>query len=427
MIFPNLFILSVLFLQVFGQSFTNPTTINQQLDRWVNQYSLQLYKGYLPGVTTLGNNQITYVKISNNVMQNTNVSSQLIIGNFDGNDVLSTELIYLFSKTIQFYLTDKVVENTFTQNQVNLIFAPNPDTLALYWNGSTTISKNLNNVYLDSNFVSGWNESCSGSSNPNAPNYKGPYPSSEIEVTAIRNFIQSNSFSTVLHIKKPSSGNSGITLKYPVGCPEDPINTILTNRFLSLGQTLKSLVSFPINIQPSYRSGDLIEDSYRNFGALSYELEVGDSTGQNSSLISTMSPLVNQFIFNFLSLNDSMATIVNEGGLPQTSKVDVFDINSNYLNTLYSNENNFGIINFWLPDGNYSLTITKPGYDNGYFQISLPFSSPNQITISVTKNVYIIMILYPIALAIFLVNMSFLFFYQISLKLMGIHDIRTHH
>lgn len=402
---------------VISQRFTEPEAISAQIERWKSQYSLQISTEILPGVRTIGNNPINIIKMSKDVGQNRAVPNKLIIGNLDGNDVLSTEMIYLFTRTIQNFLTDASLENIFNNNQVYIIYAANPDALNLYWKGNTTISRNLNDVFLDSNFLAGWNESCSGSTDKTFGNYKGPTPSSELEVTAIRNFLKSKSFSSILNFKKVSRGNSGMTLNYPVGCYENPISSSLKGKFFEVGQSLKNNVSFSLNVKESNRSGSLILDAFRNFGSLAFELEIGETNGQNSSLIPIISPLVNEFIYKFLSMNDSTATITNEGGISLSSKVEVFDNTSNLITTLYSNEDHFGIVHFWLPNGNYTLKITKPGYQELNLQVSLPFSQNFKFVMSVFKNLYIVTILYPIALIVFLVNIGFLILYQVIIKL----------
>lgn len=409
----RIFFVFILLFSTVAQNFTQPNILSQELDKWASVFPNLVQVNTLTDQTTIGGNQLKFVKISFDVTNDRPVSNKLLIANLAGNDPLSTELLFNFLKTSSNFLFYPLIEQVLKQNQIFIVLVPNPDGLNRFWNGSINSVTNLNNVSLNANFPTGWNESCSGSSNPNGPNYKGPAPESEIETIALTSFLNFRKFSQVLNLKSSPTGN-GFNFNYVKGCIEDSVPGTFLQTHLNIANQLKSTFSQPLNINQIPGAGSITNEALRTCGSLSYELVI-DSTGQNASLVPSLSPIINQFLYNFLQMNSTFfGQVINKEATGINANIQVTDGPADIFNFVFpANYNHFGYFFLWIPEQNYTLKFTKSGFSDLLQQFIYPINDNLIVTMYQNDNFYIVVTLFPISFALFLVNFFLLVLYQV--------------
>ncbi|MFW6124230.1 MAG: M14 family metallopeptidase [Acidobacteriota bacterium] len=176
--------------------------------------------------TTHEDRHIYAVKISDHVHLDENEASVIFMGGHHAREWISVEIPYLTAKhLLDNYSSDSEIKNLVDQSEIWIIPLVNPDGLVYsiyfyrYWrknrrkneDGSYGVDPNRNYGYQ-------WGYDNIGSSpNPSSNVYRGPYPFSEPETQAVRDFMFEKNFKALV-----SYHNYSQIIIYPWGYTEEP-------------------------------------------------------------------------------------------------------------------------------------------------------------------------------------------------------------
>ena len=210
-------------------------------------------------------------------------------------------LFYFVQKMCETYLQD--AESNFIIDNRELWFIPvvNPDGYLynefIEPSGGGMHRKNRRDtgcdngtsrgVDLNRNFSYGWGTNNVGSSpDPCSETYRGSNPFSEPETQTIKDFINSKSFSSVLHYH--SYGNF---LLHPFGDASVPVEPDLTT-FLTIGEKMTNYNDYLLgtgNQTVGYTvNGDAVDWTYGEKGLIAYTPEVGNSFWPSENQVETI-------------------------------------------------------------------------------------------------------------------------------------------
>ena len=250
-------------------------------------------------------------------------------------------LFYFVQKMCETYSQN--LESQFIINNRELWFIPvvNPDGYlyneSIEPNGGGMHRKNRRDtgcdngtskgVDLNRNFSYGWGTNNVGSSpDPCSETYRGANPFSEPETQAVKEFINSKPFSSVLHYH--SYGN---LLIHPFGDASIPIEPDLTT-FLTIGEKMTSNNNFLLGTGSQtvgYTvNGDAVDWSYGEKGLIAYTPEVGNSFWPSEDQIEIICE--NQYFSNKVFASMAGSELANAqnviGDFYPDGLINIFDI-----------------------------------------------------------------------------------------------------
>ena len=166
------------------------------------------------------------LKISDNVQWDENEASVIFMGCHHAREWISVEVPYLTAEhLLENYRSDSEIKNLVDQSEIWFIPLVNPDGLVYsiyfyrYWrknrrnngDGSYGVDPNRNYGYK-------WGyDNIGSSSNPSSNVYRGPYPFSEPETQAVRDFMVGKDFRALV-----SYHNYSQIIIYPWGYTDEP-------------------------------------------------------------------------------------------------------------------------------------------------------------------------------------------------------------
>ncbi|MCP3996883.1 MAG: zinc carboxypeptidase, partial [bacterium] len=220
-------------------------------------------------------NEMFAIKISNNVGTEEDEPSMFVMANQHSNEI-GTAIVALkaIEELTTKYATDSSIRAIVDANEIFIAPVWNPDGLDYVHFVNNNWRKNRRpnggssfGVDLNRNFSAGWSASCSGSTNPNSGNYKGPAPLSEPESETMQLFAGDQRFAKVLEYH-----SSGRETLWEFNCTNHPWASFMQDTAILLSQNSGYGSA---NRAPS-AEGEHYEWEFTN-GAVSHLIEIGTS------------------------------------------------------------------------------------------------------------------------------------------------------
>ena len=321
----------------------------------------------VPGVTqTFEGRDIFAVKISDNVAQDENEPTMLIVSAHHCREVVTPEI------------TLKAIENLTTiygnpahpdhaavkaaVDEYEIWVAPvwNPDGYNEVFVGNNFWRKNMRvfaqgtGVDLNRNHEAGWASICGGSSSVSSESYKGPSPASEAETKLMIAFHEDKRFTKVIDYH-----SFGREVLWSYGnCWQHPLNAFLQNQAIQLSAASGYGGK---NRRPS-ANGEHYEDLYFKYGSNSFLIETHNTFQPPHSSALAEADMVWPGILWMLARPISISGNVSDACSGQALNADVSFGLAFANGETNTSGGKFGRYQMFLPGGSYTATFSAPGY-----------------------------------------------------------------
>jgi hypothetical protein len=203
------------------------------------------------------------------------------------------------------------------------------------------------------------------------------------------------------------------------------LNGNVSKMYETIGRQLAEANNFTlatINV-----TGNLLSYTQNQYGSLSLRITVDSGTTNvfpPPTQFSQQKALLRPFLMQFLSLAPTISlTITDEDGTtPISPSLSINGIGSNLA--WKANENHFGMLDIWLPNGDFMAIFRKSGYE----EYDLKFDSAARktrflgVAMINQKNVALIASLMGVTLTVFLITLLVMTMF----KLVEIYDHTKH-
>ena len=321
----------------------------------------------VPGVTqTWQGRDIFAVKISDNVTQDENEPTMLIVSAHHCREVVTPEIaLRAIENLITIYGNPGHAQHQAVKSAVDnyeIWIAPvwNPDGYNEVFVGNNMWRKNRRvfaqgiGVDLNRNYPAGWGSSCGGSGSVSSSTYRGPSSASEAETKLMLAFYADKRFTKVIDYH--SSGREAL---WSYGnCWQHPLNSFLQSQAIALSNASGYNGK---NRRPS-ANGEHYENAYHKYGSHSFLIETHTSFQPAHASALAEANLVWPGILWMLARPISISGTVTDAcsGVPIDASI-TFGLNFNNGET-NSAGGKFGRYQMFLPNGSYSATFSAPGY-----------------------------------------------------------------
>lgn len=186
----------------------------------------------------------------------------LLTAGLHSNDIVTKQLTVAMVES----LANRTMSTRF---DVHILFDCNPDGTSIVWLRDETQRKNANGVDINRNFPLGYSLTCGGSSDPDAPDYKGSSPASEPETQAIIDYL--SLYPPALHIDVQATGR---LMRVPYGgCASlpEPVRSLFVNITQHVADGAEGYLP-----ADSFGMGNAVSYTHGRYGAYSVLVEMGE-------------------------------------------------------------------------------------------------------------------------------------------------------
>ena len=451
-----LFIVNIAFCQdVLSERYTTFSELEEKISNWSvefsnneNPYSLVSGEGVIfhheiIGYTGVENLPIWAIKLSFNANIDEDEPKVLILGQCHAEEIYGLEIAVELIEWLLYPTNDyaQSIYSVMSSSEIWIIPTHNPEGLNVVhgwyddtnqWHQDESYRKNKfdanqNNMFdyfygigddvdgvdLNRNYDFNWifgddfqqvDTGCSA--NPsylsNFDYYRGPYPFSEPEIQAIKDFTLENNF--ILSIAYHSSRSGCVSEKVISpwlwqGGKAAPDLDIISR----LGEEIASKTpswdgqSFYYPANSTSRRGNAHDWLYSQTGCMQYLIEVGTSDMQSNDIELIENTIDNnmQGLFHLLkraagtSIQDGpdkyqiTGIVSNDDGELVHSKVKILELDGPMLEPRYTD--NFGRYRRLLIEGTYTLEIMADGYEPYYYEFVPSSSAVTQHNVTLNK------------------------------------------
>lgn len=178
------------------------------------------------------------VKISDNVDQEEDEPAVLFVSNHHARELVTPVIaLHAIEQLTTLYGTDPMIAELVDENEIWIAPTWNPDgyeyvfNVGNFWRKNRRVFPEGVGVDLNRNHVFGWDNDCSGSSDPNFDTYKGPVPGSEPETQTMIAFSNDQHFAKVIDYH-----SFGRVTVWGYKCLSHPLNTFLVQEAAAISQ-----------------------------------------------------------------------------------------------------------------------------------------------------------------------------------------------
>jgi len=321
----------------------------------------------VPGVAqTFEGRDIFAVKISDNVTQDENEPTMLIVAAYHCREVVTPEIaLKAIENLTAIYGNPAHPDHLAVKAAVDeyeIWVAPvwNPDGYNEVFVGNNLWRKNMRvfaqgvGVDLNRNHEAGWASSCGGSPSVSSESYKGPSAASEAETRLMIAFHEDKRFTKLIDYH-----SFGREVLWSYGnCWQHPLNSFLQNQAIQLSAASGYGGK---NRRPS-ANGENFEDLYFKYGSNSLLIEAHVTFQPAHASALAEADMVWPGILWMLARPISISGSVTDACRGQPLSADVsFGLNFTNGETNTSG-GKFGRYQMFLPGGAYTATFSAPGY-----------------------------------------------------------------
>ncbi|TQV87075.1 DUF2817 domain-containing protein [Aliikangiella coralliicola] len=317
------------------------------------------------GNSASGSRSVWAVKVSDNVTLEEDEPNTFITGGIHGNERPSPEVaLYALNKIVNSYNSDQQVTTLVNDTQMWFIPMVNPD-------GHTANRRtNSNNVDLNRDYPTAWN------------NYQVT-AAEQPETRAIINNLEARQYVAGIDLH-----THGRMVMYPWAHTSQSVQDLAV--FKELGNMIgRAMGGYRVDTLYNLFGrilGGSIDYEYGAHGIICLGEELGTS---HSPPISTTNQLARdnyQPIVNFLSrvLKSTITGKITDANTGQAivATIKVSQIDTGGARKDYQSESKYGRYYRILPQGNYTVTVTAPGYKSQTFN-NVNTNNSNQTTLNV--------------------------------------------
>lgn len=188
--------------------------------------------------TTYEGRHLYALKISDNVHQDEDEPSVMLVGNHHAREIVTPVIVLTaMQKLLTQYGTNPTITQIVDGQEIWLAPTWNPDGynhvyyVDNWWRKNRRPVSGGTGIDQNRNYPFGWENSCSGSSTPSSETYKGPSPASEAETQTMLAWSRDQRFGKMIDYH-----SSGREVVHGYDCWAHPFDSYISNEAIALSQ-----------------------------------------------------------------------------------------------------------------------------------------------------------------------------------------------
>lgn len=309
---------------------------------------------------TVEGRHISAVKISDNVAQDEDEPSFLLVSNHHAREIVTPVVgLYAIEQFTSRYGIDPVITALVDEYEIWIAPVWNPDGYEYVFNVDNLWRKNRRvfpggvGVDLNRNYPFGWNSLCGGSATVSSLTYRGPEPASEAETQTMIAFANDRWFAKVVDLHSYAR-----EVRYGYGCLNYPFISFLASEAVDLASTMAGYTT-----RQSCCTGGGIHYHIATKGSHAFLWETHITFQPSFTSAEAEAALVFPSLIFLLQRAIPVSGHVTDAytGQPVAATITNLDISFENGETNGSDEH-FGRYHIFLPDGTYNLKFSAPAY-----------------------------------------------------------------